>query len=200
MYAIIRSGGKQARVSEGDVLDVERLRGAEGEVTFTPLLIVADDGTVISGRDELGDARVVAEVVGGSVGPKVDIFKYKAKTGYRRRQGHRQKYTQIRVTKIEAPGVKPASGKKVAAKEPAAEEAEETAPEAAEAPAATVEEAAPAAEKPATPATKTTADKTTADETPADKTPAKKTTAKKTTGKKKGAETAAAPTTEDEES
>jgi len=108
MYAIIRTGGKQAKVQEGDVIDVERLRG-EDEVTFTPLLVVGDDGTVVSARDELKKAKVTAKIVGGASGPKVDIFKYKAKTGYRRRQGHRQKYTTIEVTKIEAPGVKGAA-------------------------------------------------------------------------------------------
>ena len=112
MYAIIRTGGKQAKVHEGDVIDVERLR-AEDEVTFTPLLVVGDDGTVVSNRDDLKKAKVTAKVVGDAAGPKVDIFKYKAKTGYRRRQGHRQKYTTIEVTKIEAPGVssKPAAKK-----------------------------------------------------------------------------------------
>ena len=90
MYAIIRAGGKQAKVQEGDVLDVERVK-SDGEVTFTPLLIVQDDGTVISDRDALDKLTVTTEVVGGSTGPKIDIFKYKAKTGYRRRAGHRQK-------------------------------------------------------------------------------------------------------------
>ena len=113
MYAIIRSGGKQAKVHEGDVLDVEHLRDTE-KVEFTPLLIVQDDGTVISGKDNLATAKVTAKIVGGSMGPKVDVFKYKAKTGYRRRQGHRQKYTQIEITKIAAPGKKTA--KKAAAK------------------------------------------------------------------------------------
>ena len=99
MYAIIRAGGKQAKVHEGDVLDVERIKGSD-KVSYTPLLIVADDGSVIADRDALSKASVTAKVVGESAGPKVDIFKYKNKTGYRRRQGHRQKYTTIEVTKI----------------------------------------------------------------------------------------------------
>ncbi len=127
MYAIIRTGGKQAKVRAGDVIDVERLRDQD-EVTFTPLLVVGDDGTVISGRDELADVKVVAKVLGPSAGPKVDIFKYKAKTGYRRRQGHRQKYTRIEVTDIEVPSagkraIKPKAKAeaKPEAKEPKAE-------------------------------------------------------------------------------
>jgi len=105
MYAIIRAGGKQAKIQEGDVLDVERVK-SDGEITYTPLLIVQDDGTVISDRSTLDKLTVTAEVVGDSTGPKIDIFKYKNKTGYRRRQGHRQKYTKIKVTKIKAGGTK----------------------------------------------------------------------------------------------
>jgi len=108
MYAIIRSGGKQTKVREGDVVDVERLR-ADGEITFTPLLVVDDKGKVFSNRDELKSAKVTAKVVGESAGDKVEIFKYKAKTGYRRRGGHRQKYTTIEVVKIEAPKKKKAA-------------------------------------------------------------------------------------------
>jgi large subunit ribosomal protein L21 len=101
MYAIIRAGGKQAKVHEGDVLDVERIKGSD-KVTYTPLLIVGDDGKVIADRKLLDKSTVTAEIVGDSLGPKIDIFKYKNKTGYRRRQGHRQKYTTIKVTKIKA--------------------------------------------------------------------------------------------------
>ncbi len=99
MYAIIRAGGKQSKVSEGDVIDVERLK-ATGEVTFTPLLIVKDDGTVVSDAKKLEKAKVTAEVVGEHRGDKVEVFKYKNKTGYRRRAGHRQTYTTIKINKI----------------------------------------------------------------------------------------------------
>lgn len=102
MYAIIRAGGKQAKVREGDVLDVERIKG-EGTVTFRPLLLVDDDGAVVADRAALERATVTAEVLGEHRGEKVEIFKYKPKTGYRRRQGHRQTYTRIRITGIEAP-------------------------------------------------------------------------------------------------
>ena len=117
MYAIIRTGGKQAKVREGDVIDVERIH-SEGEVTFTPLLLVDAKGEVTSGRDDLKNAKVTARVVGESTGDKIDMFKYKNKTGYRRRGGHRQKYTTIEVVKIEGP--KKAAAKKAA--EPAAGE------------------------------------------------------------------------------
>jgi len=103
MYAIIRTGGKQAKVEEGDVIDVERLSGDGDEVSFTPLLVVNDKGKVFSGRDKLKTAKVTAKVVGAGAGEKIDIFKYKAKTGYRRRSGHRQKFTTIEITKIQPP-------------------------------------------------------------------------------------------------
>jgi len=117
MYAIIRTGGKQSKVHEGDVIDVERLKDTDGTVEFTPLLIVDADGNAISDRAELREVKVRAKVLGEAQGPKVDIFKYKNKTGYRRRQGHRQKYTTLEVTAIELPGGKTA---KAAPAEPSA--------------------------------------------------------------------------------
>jgi large subunit ribosomal protein L21 len=116
MYAIIRAGGKQAKVQEGDILDIERVKGTD-QLTFTPLLIVKDDGTVISDRGKLEKAKVLASVVGEHRGDKVEVFKYKPKTGYRRSQGHRQHYTTIEINKIQAT----ASRKKKA--EPAESEA-----------------------------------------------------------------------------
>jgi len=116
MYAIIRTGGKQAKVAEGDVIDVELLH-ADGEVEFTPLLVVDGKGKVFSGRDKLKTAKVTAKVVGSAAGEKIDIFKYKNKTGYRRRAGHRQKYTTIEVTKIKPPTAKKPPAKKAEAGE-----------------------------------------------------------------------------------
>jgi large subunit ribosomal protein L21 len=105
MYAIIRAGGKQAKVHEGDVLDVELIKNTD-TVSYTPLLIVNDDGSVVADTKALGKASVTVEVIGDSAGPKIDIFKYKNKTGYRRRYGHRQKYSRIKVTAITAGGSK----------------------------------------------------------------------------------------------
>ena len=116
MYAIIRAGGKQAKVREGDVLDIERVKGQE-KITFTPLLIVKKDGTVVSDRGKLAKAKVDASILGEHRGEKIEVFKYKPKTGYRRTKGHRQHYTTIEIKKIRmtAPRKKKA--------EPAAEEA-----------------------------------------------------------------------------
>ena len=105
MYAIIRAGGKQAKVHEGDVLDVELIKNTD-DVSYTPLLIVNDDGSVVADAKALGKSSVTVEVIGDSAGPKIDIFKYKNKTGYRRRYGHRQKYSRIKVTAINAGGSK----------------------------------------------------------------------------------------------
>jgi large subunit ribosomal protein L21 len=104
MYAIIRAGGKQAKVQSGDVIEIERVKGDADKLSFAPLLVVDDKGNAVSDRDILAKATVTAKVLGESQGPKVDIFKYKNKTGYRRRQGHRQKYTQIEITEIKLPG------------------------------------------------------------------------------------------------
>jgi large subunit ribosomal protein L21 len=114
MYAIIRAGGKQAKVQSGDVLEIERVKSDSGEIEFSPLLVVDDKGNAFSDRDTLDKSRVTAKILGESAGPKVDIFKYKNKTGYRQRQGHRQKYTRIEITGIDLPGAKTA--KKTAAK------------------------------------------------------------------------------------
>ncbi len=126
MYAIIRAGGKQAKVQAGDVIDIERVKSDDKELTFAPLLVVDDKGNAVSDRDALEKAKVTAKVLGGSAGPKIDIFKYKNKTGYRRRQGHRQKYTRIEITEIKLGGAPAKKSVKKAEKkaEPAAPEKE----------------------------------------------------------------------------
>lgn len=122
MYAIIRAGGKQAKVQSGDVIEIERVKGDPENLSFAPLLVVDDKGNAVSDRDILADATVTAKVLGESQGPKVDVFKYKNKTGYRRRQGHRQKYTQVEITEIKLPG---ATKSKSTGKEPGSKAADQ---------------------------------------------------------------------------
>lgn len=107
MYAVIRAGGKQHKVAPGDVIEVERL-SSEGDVSFTPLLIVDDDGGVSSAPDELARATVTAKVVGEIKGKKLHVFKYKNKIGYRRKTGHRQKYTTLEIGDISLSGARTA--------------------------------------------------------------------------------------------
>jgi large subunit ribosomal protein L21 len=116
MYAIIRAGGKQAKVQSGDVIDIERVKTDDDKLTFQPLLVVDDNGNAVSDRSALAKASVTAKVLGESAGEKLDIFKYKNKSGYRRRQGHRQKYTRIEITGIKLPA---GSKKKTAVKKEA---------------------------------------------------------------------------------
>ncbi len=127
MYAIIRTGGKQSKVRQGDVIQVELLKTADEEVSFTPLMVVQEDGTAITDRGALGTATVTAKVLGEAKGPKIDIFKYKNKTGYRRRMGHRQRYTELEVTGIDVGGKSAKAAKAPAAKAPAAKAAAEQA-------------------------------------------------------------------------
>jgi large subunit ribosomal protein L21 len=101
VYAIVRAGGRQEKVSVGDVLVVDRLDGEPGStVEFQPLLLV-DGETVTSSSDALADVKVTAEIVEAAKGPKIQIMKFKNKTGYRKRQGHRQKLTRVKVTGIQ---------------------------------------------------------------------------------------------------
>ena len=101
MYAVIATGGKQYRVMVGDTLDVEKLSADDsGAVQLRPVLFVGDDGAVTSGADALESITVKATVVDQVKGPKLTVFKYKNKTGYRNRNGHRQPLTRIRVDEI----------------------------------------------------------------------------------------------------
>lgn len=103
MYAIIKTGGKQYKVSEGDEIIIEKLEVEEkAEVTFEEVLGIFDGETVKVGKPLVEGAKVTATVVKNGKGPKIRIFKYKHKTNYRRRQGHRQPFTKVKIEKIEA--------------------------------------------------------------------------------------------------
>lgn len=100
MYAVIATGGKQHRVAEGDVIEVECLGADDGaSVDLRPVLLV-DGDTVLATPDDLGGASVSARIVGDAAGPKINGFTYKNKTNNRKRWGHRQKYTRIEITGI----------------------------------------------------------------------------------------------------
>jgi large subunit ribosomal protein L21 len=101
VYAIVRAGGRQEKVAVGDVLEVDRVQGDPGSTFELPVLLLVDGETVTSDRSVLAKATVTAEVVAATKGPKIEIMKFKNKTGYRRRQGHRQRLSQIKVTGIE---------------------------------------------------------------------------------------------------
>ena len=101
VYAIVRAGGRQEKVSVGDVVTVDRVAGEAGTtVNLQPLLLV-DGGEVTSAASVLATAKVTAEIVESAKGPKITIMKFKNKSGYRKRQGHRQPLTRIRVTDIQ---------------------------------------------------------------------------------------------------
>jgi large subunit ribosomal protein L21 len=98
VYAIVRAGAKQQKVAVGDVIEIDKTEVAVGDSLTLPVVLVVDGETVSS--TGLDKASVTAEVVGATKGPKIIIQKYKNKTGYKKRQGHRQKYTQVKVTGI----------------------------------------------------------------------------------------------------
>jgi large subunit ribosomal protein L21 len=101
VYAIVRAGGRQEKVAVGDVLEIDRLQAEPGATVELPVLLLVDGTSVTSDKAELAKATVTVEVVAATKGPKIDILKFKNKTGYRKRQGHRQKHTQVKVTGIE---------------------------------------------------------------------------------------------------
>ncbi len=101
MYAIIETGGKQYRVQEGDTLFIEKINGEAGEaVEFDKILAVSKDGKLSVGNPYVDGSKVEASVVEQGKGPKVIVFKYKAKKDYRKKQGHRQPYTKVKIEKI----------------------------------------------------------------------------------------------------
>lgn len=135
MYAVIKTGGKQQRVKAGDVIEVEFMRVDPGSaVEFAPLLVVDDDGKAHVGKG-LAKAKVVARLIGDKKADKIKVFRYQAKSGYQRTQGHRQLKTVLEVHEVAlspgnvdrveaekpAPAAKKPAAKKPAAKKPAAE-------------------------------------------------------------------------------
>ena len=102
MYAIVRAGGRQEKVAVGDLVVMDRVVGEPGSSVSLPAVLVVDGGTVTSDPAALAKVSVTAEIVDNRRGPKIDILKYKNNTGYRRRQGHRQELTAVKVTGISA--------------------------------------------------------------------------------------------------
>ena len=102
MYAIVRCGGRQEKVVLDEVVTVDKLPGEVGSSITLPALLVVDGDRVISDPAEVGRYQVTADIVGDAAGPKINMIQYRNKTGYRRRLGHRQRYTQVRITGIGA--------------------------------------------------------------------------------------------------
>jgi large subunit ribosomal protein L21 len=101
VYAIVRSGGRQEKVAVGDVFELDRVPGEPGSSFELPVLLLVDGDNVTSDAKKLDKVTVTAEVVDHTKGPKIVIQKFKNKTGYKKRQGHRQRLTQVRITAID---------------------------------------------------------------------------------------------------
>lgn len=103
MYAVIKTGGKQYRVEEGATIRVEKLDGEQGKkIEFTDVLLVADGDNVKVGAPHVPGAKVTAEIVAQEKGPKLVVFKFRRRKAYRRKTGHRQPYTALKITGISA--------------------------------------------------------------------------------------------------
>jgi large subunit ribosomal protein L21 len=101
VYAIVRSGGRQEKVAVGDVFELDRVSGEPGSSFVMPALLLVDGDEITSDAAALAKVTVTAEVVDHTKGPKIVIQKYKNKTGYKKRQGHRQRLTKVQITGIE---------------------------------------------------------------------------------------------------
>jgi large subunit ribosomal protein L21 len=104
MYAIVKTGGKQYKVAEGDVIEVEKLAGTPGDAVTLPAVLLVDGDDLVTDAAVLAQVAVTGEVVAHTKGPKIRIHKFKNKTGYHKRQGHRQPLTQVKVTGISTTG------------------------------------------------------------------------------------------------
>jgi len=101
MYAVIKTGGKQHRVSEGDVISIERIPGEKGDsVPFDQVLMVGKEGDVRIGRPIVEGAKVVGEILAQTQGDKITVFKTKKRKGYRKKTGHRQPLTSLKIREI----------------------------------------------------------------------------------------------------
>lgn len=101
MYAVVKTGGKQYRVSEGDTLSVEKMEGDEGaEVVFDEVLMISMDGAIKVGAPYVMGARVVGEITAQKRGPKIMVFRMKRRKGYRKKTGHRQELTSVKIKEI----------------------------------------------------------------------------------------------------
>ena len=100
MYAIVKTGGKQYKVAEGDLVKVEKIEGEAGAAVALPAVLVVDGANVTSDAGALDKITVNGEIVEQTKGPKIRIHKFKNKTGYHKRQGHRQKLTVVKITGI----------------------------------------------------------------------------------------------------
>ncbi|MDZ7627136.1 MAG: 50S ribosomal protein L21 [Parvularculaceae bacterium] len=123
MYAVVKTGGKQYRVAAGDTVQIERLPGEAGDiVTLEEVLMLGDGGNVTIGAPRVAGASVAAEIVEQARGPKIIVFKKRRRQNSRRKKGHRQDLTILRISEILTDGAKP-SGVKPAAKKPGAKKA-----------------------------------------------------------------------------
>jgi large subunit ribosomal protein L21 len=100
MYAIVKTGGKQYKVAEGDVIEVEKLAGKPGDAVALAAVLLVNGNDLVTDAAKLAKVAVKGEVVAHTKGPKIRIHKFKNKTGYHKRQGHRQPLTQVKVTGI----------------------------------------------------------------------------------------------------
>lgn len=102
MYAILETGGKQYKVSEGDVIRIEKLSAGEGEVVeFDKVLAISKEGELVVGKPFVENAKVKATILKHGKGEKIIVFKYKPKKNYRKKKGHRQPFTEVKIEKIE---------------------------------------------------------------------------------------------------